>query len=57
MRGLAFVQQGGEALAMWWEWEDAGSGVVEAARASVQERMQKEVAEGEERVFGGPLVR
>ncbi|MFO1201017.1 MAG: BrnA antitoxin family protein [Tabrizicola sp.] len=39
------------------DWVDEGPGVVEAARASAQERMQKGVAEGEERVFGGPLVR
>jgi uncharacterized protein (DUF4415 family) len=48
---------GDVAKAMGGEWEDAGPGVVEAARASVQEKVQKGVAEGEERVFGGPLVR
>jgi hypothetical protein len=39
------------------DWEDVGPPVVEAARAAVQEKVQKGVAEGEERVFGGPLVR
>lgn len=38
-------------------WEDAGPEVVEAVRARAQEAAQKGVAEGEERVFGGPLVR
>jgi uncharacterized protein (DUF4415 family) len=50
-------QFGDVAKAMGGEWEDAGPPVVEAARASVQEKVQKGVAEGEERVFGGPLVR
>jgi ABC-type taurine transport system substrate-binding protein len=39
------------------EWEDVGPPVVEAVRVRVQEAAQKAVAEGEERVFGGPLVR
>ncbi|MES2540890.1 MAG: BrnA antitoxin family protein [Pseudomonadota bacterium] len=39
------------------EWEDDGPPVVEAVRAKAQEGVQKAVAEGEERVFGGPLVR
>jgi uncharacterized protein (DUF4415 family) len=38
-------------------WEDVGPPVVEAVRARVQEAAQMAVAEGEERVFGGPLVR
>ncbi|MES2816391.1 MAG: BrnA antitoxin family protein [Pseudomonadota bacterium] len=38
-------------------WEDVGPPVVEAVRAAVQEQAQKGVAEGEERVFRGPLVR
>ena len=38
-------------------WEDEGPPVVEAVRARVQEAAQKAVAEWEERVFGGPLVR
>lgn len=50
-------QFGEVARAMGGAWEDVGPGVVEAARASVQEKVQKGVAEGEERVFGGPLVR
>ncbi len=50
-------QFGDVAQAMGGEWEDAGPGVVEAARAAVQEKEQKGVAEGDERVFGGPLVR
>ncbi|WP_170971922.1 BrnA antitoxin family protein [Rhodobacter sp. SY28-1] len=48
---------GDVAKAMGGEWEDAGPGVVQAERVFMQERMQKGVAEGEERVFGGPLVR
>jgi uncharacterized protein (DUF4415 family) len=39
------------------DWEDDGPRVEQAARAVVQEAAQKAVAEGEERVFGGPLVR
>lgn len=50
-------QFGDVAKAFGWEWEDAGPGVAEAANASVQEGAQKGVAEGEERRFGGPLVR
>lgn len=50
-------QFGDVAKAIGGEWEDDGPGVVDAARASVQEKVQKGVAEGEERVFGGPLVR
>ncbi len=50
-------QFGDVAKAMGGAWEDVGPPVVEAARASVQEKVQKDVAEGEERVFGGPLVR
>ena len=50
-------QFGEVAQAMGEDWEDAGPGVEEAARVAVQERAQKAVAEGEERVFGGPLVR
>jgi uncharacterized protein (DUF4415 family) len=50
-------QFGDVAKAMGGEWEDEGPPVVEAARAAVQEKVQKGVAEGEERVFGGPLVR
>lgn len=38
-------------------WEDVGPPVVEAVRVRVQEAAQKGVADGEERVFGGPLVR
>jgi hypothetical protein len=48
---------GDVAKAMGGAWEDEGPPVVQAARARVQERKQKRVAEGEERVFGGPLVR
>ncbi len=50
-------QFGDVAREMGLEWEDEGPGVVEAARARVQEAAQKGVAEGDERVFGGPLVR
>lgn len=39
------------------DWEDVGPSVVQADRAKAQEMMQKGVAEGDERVFGGPLVR
>jgi uncharacterized protein (DUF4415 family) len=39
------------------EWEDAGPPVVAAVQTLVQEAAQKSVAEGAERVFGGPLVR
>jgi uncharacterized protein (DUF4415 family) len=45
------------AKAFGWEWQDAGPEVVEAERAKVQEGAQKGAAEGEKRVFGGPLVR
>lgn len=50
-------QFGDVAKAMGGEWEDDGPGVEQAERVFMQERMQKGVAEGEERVFGGPLVR
>ncbi|MDZ4088866.1 MAG: BrnA antitoxin family protein [Tabrizicola sp.] len=50
-------QFGDVAKAMGGDWEDVGPPVEQAARAVVQERVQKGVAEGEERVFGGPLVR
>jgi uncharacterized protein (DUF4415 family) len=50
-------QFGDVAKAMGGEWEDEGPGVVQADRARVQEAAQKAVAEGAERVFGGPLVR
>lgn len=50
-------QFGDVAKAMGREWEDVGPPVVEAVRAKAQEMMQKGVAEGDERVFGGPLVR
>lgn len=50
-------QFGEVAKAMGGEWEDAGPGVEQASRVVVQEAAQKAVAEGEERVFGGPLVR
>lgn len=50
-------QFGDVAEAFGWEWEDAGPEAAEGDRAAVQERAQKGVAEGEERVFGGPLVR
>jgi uncharacterized protein (DUF4415 family) len=50
-------QFGDVAKAMGGEWEDVGPGVVEAVRVAAQERAQKGVAEGEERMFGGPLVR
>ena len=39
------------------EWEDQGPEVAEGVRARMQEVLQKRVAEGEERRFGGPLVR
>jgi uncharacterized protein (DUF4415 family) len=48
---------GDVAKAMGGAWEDEGPPVVEAVRVRVQEAAQKSVAEGEERVFGGPLVR
>ncbi len=48
---------GDVARAMGGEWEDPGPPVVQADRVVVQEAAQKAVAEGEERVFGGPLVR
>jgi uncharacterized protein (DUF4415 family) len=48
---------GDVAKAMGGAWEDEGPGVVEAVRAKAQEMMQKGVAEGDERRFGGPLVR
>ena len=48
---------GDVAKAMGGAWEDVGPPVVEAARVRVQEAAQKGVAEGEERRFGGPLVR
>ncbi|MBN8632960.1 MAG: BrnA antitoxin family protein [Rhodobacterales bacterium] len=50
-------QFGDVAKAAGEEWEDEGPEAAEAARASVQEYAQKGGAEGEERVFGGPLVR
>lgn len=50
-------QFGDVAKAMGGEWEDDGPGVEQAERVFMQERMQKGVADGEERVFGGPLVR
>lgn len=50
-------QFGDVAKAMGGDWEDEGPPVVEAVRAKVQEQVQKSVAEGEARVFGGPLVR
>ena len=50
-------QFGEVAKAMGGEWEDDGPPVEQAERVFMQERMQKGVAEGEERVFGGPLVR
>ncbi|KAF0115010.1 MAG: hypothetical protein FD150_1248 [Rhodobacteraceae bacterium] len=50
-------QFGEVARAMGEAWEDAGPEVVEAVRAKAQEGVQKAVAEGEARVFGGPLVR
>lgn len=50
-------QFGDVAKAMGGDWEDVGPGVVQADRARVQEAAQKSVAEGEERVFSGPLVR
>ncbi len=48
---------GDVAKAMGQAWEDAGPEMVEGVRAKAQEQAQKGVAEGEERVFGGPLVR
>lgn len=48
---------GDVAQAVGQDWEDQGPEVVEGLRAQMQERMQKGVAEGDERVFGGPLVR
>jgi uncharacterized protein (DUF4415 family) len=50
-------QFGDVAEAFGWEWEDDGPEAAQGDRAKVQERAQKGVAEGEERVFGGPLVR
>lgn len=50
-------QFGDVAKAMGGEWEDVGLGVVEAVRTAMQEKVQKGVAEREERVFGEPLVR
>jgi hypothetical protein len=50
-------QFGDVAKAMGEEWEDAGPEVVEDVRVRVQEAAQKGVAEGDERRFGGPLVR
>lgn len=50
-------QFGDVAKVMGKDWEDAGPEVVEGVRARMQERTQKGVAEGEERRFGGPLVR
>lgn len=50
-------QYGDVAKAFGWEWEDGGPEVVQADRAKMQEMKQKGVAEGEERMFGGPLVR
>ena len=50
-------QFGDVARAMGGEWEDIGPPVEHAERVVVQEAAQKAVAEGEERVFGGPLVR
>ncbi|MBP9047093.1 MAG: BrnA antitoxin family protein [Tabrizicola sp.] len=48
---------GDVAKAFGWEWEDAGPEAAGAVRAKAQEGMQKGVAEGDERRFGGPLVR
>ena len=48
---------GDVAKVMGEAWEDAGPEVVEGVRARMQEMAQKGVAEGEERVCGGPLVR
>ena len=48
---------GDVAKVMGEEWEDEGPEVVEGVRARMQEMAQKGVAEGEERRFGGPLVR
>lgn len=48
---------GDAAKAMGEAWEDVGPGVEQADRAVVQEAAQKAVAEGEERVFGGLVVR
>lgn len=50
-------QFGEVAKAMDEAQEDEGLAAVEALRAWAQERVQKGVAEGEERMFGGPLVR
>ena len=50
-------QFGDVAKGMGEDWEDAGPEVVEAVRTRMQEMAQKGVAEGEERRFGGPLVR
>ncbi len=48
---------GDVAQAFGWEWEDGGPEAAEAVWARVQEGIQKGTAEGEERRFGGPLVR
>ena len=48
---------GDAAKVMGEAWEDEGPEVVEGVRARMQEVLQKRVAEGEKRVFGGPLVR
>ena len=50
-------QFGDVARAMGGEWGDDGPPVEQAERVVVQEAVQKAVAEGAERVFGGPLVR
>ena len=50
-------QFGDVAKAFGWEWEDAGPEATGAVRAKAQAYAQKGVAEGDERVFGGPLVR
>lgn len=50
-------QFGDVAKAFGWEWGDEGPEVAEAVRAKAQEYAQKGVAEGDERRFGGPLVR
>ena len=50
-------QFGDVAKAMGGDWEDEGPPVEQAERVKVQEAAQEAVAEGAERVFGGPLVR
>ena len=50
-------QFGDVAKVMGEAWEDAGPEAVGEVRARMQEVWQKREAEGEERVFGGPLVR